>query len=842
MNNKWMRPITVALLFVAALIVFGFWANKENPTFTTGMSEATLPVVQFVYEDTLINEMHGYVKPMDTSTLRGHITPVGKNNDLKLQITSPDLRITNVAYEIRAVEDGALLIEDQHAVALSIGDITTCDVNLSGVLDNNKEYDMKITLKTESKDVYYYTRLVTSKDCHIEETLAFAKEFHSYTFREDAQEFIPTYMDPATGDATTLHYVDLTCTLRQVTWADFEGTRVSEIKASIEEITPYYNVIVLEYVLTATTEGNETEYYKVQEYYRLRWTEDRMYVLNFERTMNQFFQMENTFLRGEDQIVLGIRNNEVEYVTDEAENLIAFVQNGELWLYDRLEKQITQVFSFRELEGMEDREIWDQHDIHIIRVDENGNVDFVVLGYMNRGEHEGQVGLGSYHYDRDNNTVEEDIFIESNQPYDVFRCELQDFFYINEQRVLYLIQNEIFYQIDTISGTVTPLSKNMTKDNYAVSESNRYIARIDLEEGEYSTSIHLQDLKTGIVYEIEDEETRYLRPLGFMGEDFIYGVAKEAQVGLDENGRDIFAMSYLRIVDTADSAKKIIKTYKPIGAYIKSIGVDEQNIYVNLATIEDGHLIDNGQDIIMNRESEHAGQVKPATIVTEAKQREMVLTMKANAMDEPVEHVVSMHLHAEATTGDLSLQERPEEMYYAYAKGECIYASTQLWEAILAANEQQGVVIDQDKNILWHRAKSSTKTSIKNLTYNEEDASYHSLAKALSAILKKEGFAVSAGKALAEGKTPQEILSQYLSAAKVTNLYGCRTDELLYYVYLGTPVLAHVEDDNVILITGYNAKQITYYDPATNTDNSMSIEDADLRFARGGNQYLIYLK
>ena len=74
------------------------------------------------------------------------------------------------------------------------------------------------------------------------------------------------------------------------------------------------------------------------------------------------------------------------------------------------------------------------------------------------------------------------------------------------------------------------------------------------------------------------------------------------------------------------------------------------------------------------------------------------------------------------------------------------------------------------------------------------------------------------------------------------DLYDCKTDELLYYVYLGTPVLAHVEDGNVSLITGYNAKQITYYDPVTNTDNTMTIEEADLRFAQGGNQYLIYLK
>ena len=36
-------------------------------------------------------------------------------------------------------------------------------------------------------------------------------------------------------------------------------------------------------------------------------------------------------------------------------------------------------------------------DIKIARVDEAGSIDFVVYGYMNRGDHEGEVGTAVYH-------------------------------------------------------------------------------------------------------------------------------------------------------------------------------------------------------------------------------------------------------------------------------------------------------------------------------------------------------------------------------------------------------------------------------------------------------------
>ena len=104
----------------------------------------------------------------------------------------------------------------------------------------------------------------------------------------------------------------------------------------------------------------------------------RSYVLNFERTTNQIFRGENNFISDGNSIQLGIRDGQIEYAMNETGTVVAFVQEGELWCFDRINKKIVQVFSFRDTEGTDIRDDWGPHDIKIVRVDEAGSVDFVV--------------------------------------------------------------------------------------------------------------------------------------------------------------------------------------------------------------------------------------------------------------------------------------------------------------------------------------------------------------------------------------------------------------------------------------------------------------------------------
>ena len=122
-----------------------------------------------------------------------------------------------------------------------------------------------------------------------------------------------------------------------------------------------------------------------------------MYLLNFERTMNQIFSGENDFLY-ENYLQLGIRSREVEYQQNEAGTITCFVQEGDLWSYNQASGRLAEVFSFRGHEGIDARENYMQHDIRILNIDEAGDIDYVVYGYMNRGVHEGEMGISFLHY------------------------------------------------------------------------------------------------------------------------------------------------------------------------------------------------------------------------------------------------------------------------------------------------------------------------------------------------------------------------------------------------------------------------------------------------------------
>lgn len=98
-------------------------------------------------------------------------------------------------------------------------------------------------------------------------------------------------------------------------------------------------------------------------------------------------------------ILLGIASSDILYETNSSGNIVSFVRNGNLWTYNVKQNELAQVFSFSNIEGNDARSRCDQHNIRIISVEKNGSTAFAVYGYMNRGAHEGEVGVDIYYYD-----------------------------------------------------------------------------------------------------------------------------------------------------------------------------------------------------------------------------------------------------------------------------------------------------------------------------------------------------------------------------------------------------------------------------------------------------------
>ena len=142
-------------------------------------------------------------------------------------------------------------------------------------------------------------------------------------------------------------------------------------------------------------------------------------------------------------INLGVVPEDTQYVTNTAGDIVAFVVNGDLWSYNRSANKCTKVFSFRKKGEYEldERYNYGEHDIRIVRVSESGDITFVVYGYMNRGEHEGETGIAVYNFQSENQVAEETLFVPATVSYSVLRQSLDILSYVSTNGNLYLYLN-----------------------------------------------------------------------------------------------------------------------------------------------------------------------------------------------------------------------------------------------------------------------------------------------------------------------------------------------------------------------------------------------------------------
>lgn len=841
MKKKIVKVMVMAALFFGALITFSITMNQDNQDLTTTMSEASLPVMYFYHGDTQINELHGYVKPMDMTAMRDSITPIDDDWQLPLLIRTYGCPISGIRYEIRSMDGERLVAKNDVTDYEQDGEEIRSQLTIQNLLEENEEYLMLLILNVGEREIYYYTRLMQSVTSDAGESLDFALEFHEYTFRDDADKFIPTYMDPATGDATTLSYVDLSCTLKQITWADFNGEKLTEPIASFKEINDSYNALTLQYVMSAQTKSGETELYNVEEYYRLRLTSTRMYVLNFERRMNQIFSGENTFLVDGIAIQLGIRDEDIEYVSSETGDIIAFVQEGELWCFDRLSSKIVQVFSFRGREGIDARENWNQHDIRIVDVDEAGSVDFVVYGYMNRGEHEGEVGIGVYHYDGLVHTMEEEMFIPSAKSYEILKAEMGQLMYVSDQGNLYLMMDGDVYCIDLETLAVTTLVRGLGDSHYKTSPSNRYFAWVDADKEYTSESIHLMDLSDGTTFEVKGEPDQYVRPLGFINEDFIYGGVEKSRVRVDAAGNTLFPMSYLKIMGTSEGSHEILKNYEPSSGRIGSIDVEDYTITVNLIKKSSGRYVASGTESIMNGGADTEKRITVGQTVTEVKERQYQLVMRGAASAKNVKLITAKITVQEGSHIITFDGHEKRERFYVYVKGNVILATDSISDAIILANERLGVVVDANQQYVWMRANKTTQNAFSGLTVNDSDKGASSVVQAVSAMLDYRKMGVSVKDLIDSGATPKSAIEMTLKDSVVLDVSGCTVNEIIFYISIGSPVLAMTGDESAVLVTGYTPSMIYYFDPLTGNTKSMPYEDANELFEQAGNIFFTYM-
>ena len=811
MSKKVIKPIVLIVVFIAALITFCITTNKGNKDMTTKQADATLPVMSFNLDKIKINTLHGYTTEMDPTKMRDCVIPISDDRKLSLSISTYGMAVDRISYKIRSM-DGKRLVADDEISSFSNKDNTIqADVSMPNVMDENTEYLLVFTITSGQDNVYYYSRIMQTDGKAAAKVVEFAKKFHDETFIKDDKSFFTTYMETTTGDRNTLAHVDLTSTVSQITWGSMAAAQYTNPVIALKEINDSYDVVTIDYVMSCVDGKGETEYYNVREYFRLRQTESRMYVLNYERTANQIFNSENSFISDSGSVMLGIRSSEAEYRANEAGSVICFVQEGDLYSYDINNGMIIKVFSFRD-----------------------------AYGYMNRGTHEGEVGTGVYHYDGLAHTIDEEAFIPSKTSYEVLKAEMGKMLYLNEKNEFYIMMDDSLYRINLGSMSVKKVVEGLSTGSYCASESNRYFAWVDSANQYSSNTIKVMDLKSGKTFEVKKGDDQYLRPLGFIGEDFIYGQANAADVVSDAAGNTTFPMNGLIILDTSDQSE--LKTYTPSGGYVEKISVDGYTVTIDLIAQNNGVYAEIGQDTIMNREADSKQKIALDTSQSDTKLTVSAISIAGGKKPDKLKQLTAqMTINSHDTAVDLKFDDNTVH-FYVYAKGDVIFASDNISDAIKQANDSMGVVIDSNQQYVWMRARKNAVNAFANIACNETDKDADSVVKSVSAMLTYNDVTVSVSELIGAGSSAVDVLKNNLPDKEILDLQGVSSEDIIFYISQGNPVFAMTGNTSAVLVTGYSSNGALYiYNPDNGATTSMSYEDADRMFYNGGLHFITYM-
>ena len=840
MKKTIIRIAVCVVVFLASALIIGSIMNQGHNNMTMEMAPATLPMITMESGGVACNELHGNTVEMDVAYQKDCITLLGEGRQANFTVDTFGREITGISTEVRSI-DGSRLIENSEVTGWKAnGKSFSVSLTLKDLIDTNTQYSLTLILELEGEQkVYYYTTILWNDDVHISEILEFATDFHGKLYDKEVAKELTKYLEPNSKltDNGTFHKVNIHSSFQQITWGSLEPVQEDAASIRLTQISGNVASLLMDFVVS-TGEGKNKIYYNVEEYYRVRYTSERMYLLDYERTMTQI--PDTTRMYANDKILLGITDENVGMMESADGNTVVFSDMGQLLSYNAATNRLTVIFSFYDKDNADRRTLYDNHGIKILDVDEGGNVKFAVYGYMNRGRHEGETGIQIISYDNSLNTIEEEVYIPYSKSYAVLKDEMEQLLYRNRQQHVYFFLENGVYDVDLENRSAEQLVSIRQDDSLQVSENHEIIVWQEGDDINHSNQLNVRNLNTGEQTVIRAEDGEAIRPLGFMGEDIIYGVARESDIRTENSGQIFYPMYKVCI---SNSSGNNLKEYGQDGIYIVDCAIEGNQITLSrIQRSENGSYQEILNDQIMNNVEEEPGQNKVVTADIDIYERYVQIQTKTTIDTKTIKVLNPKEVVFEGGR-ELTLDAVSEvSSYYVYnAYGvQGIYSAP--GKAVKEAYDSSGVVTNDRGITVWLKGNRVSRNQIMAIKEESVTDQKNSLTVCLDNILRHAGITRNTEYDLAQGKTAIQILEENMTGVQVLDLSGCSLDAVLYYVNQDIPVLAILEDGEAVLVTGFNEFNVVIMEPSTGKLYKKGMNDATAWFAENGNHFITYMR
>ncbi len=829
MRKNLIKTGSIILSFLAGILLMSFMTRMGNRDMTTTMADATLPVLYAETNGQLCNETHGYVEEMDGRYMKDTIAAVSLDHQLQLALEKYNAQVKTVSYEVRTMDQSRLIQNGQGLSGEDDGQYVRYTLELKDLLEKEQDYLLILQVETEAQPVvYYYMQLTYLGDNHLKECMDFAQEFHQVTVEKQTDSSYLSYLEPnGTMDGKSLGYVNIHSRSGPVTWGDMPVSQTTDTKVQFTDVTSDVASMILKYEIE-NTDTRET--YQVEESVRVRYTASRMYLLAYERTAEKIFDPGKQ-LTEDGKVSFGIQSGEIQNKKNTEENVVGFVQQGQLWCYDFGQNRLSMVYGFQN--GSDERGAYNAHDFRILKMEDSGSMNFLVYGYIDRGNYEGRSGILLCRYDALVNTVEEQFFLPSDKPFSAMKEDVGKLAVENNDGMAWLSYKGMILQIDLSDCSVKVLAENIDENRIQVSDSGQGAAWTD----ETAERIYLLDTETAQMKQIRAESGERVRALGFMEEDFIYGTARQGDIREDVTGQEIFPM-YRVIIKNHNGGEVREFEYGSKGKYVTDISIVENRIDLSCVQMAgDGSFEEALPEPITYTSENKTTLLCWKTVYDDVKRNELILnysgTVKTGNMKRPKVKLVIFE-----GSRTLELESTGTERYLAYAFDGRTKSFDTLSESVQWAYENMGSVW-KDGTCFWSRGTRQVRVTLSGFEEAEEAGMGNVLEQCIQRMLRQKQIYTEVASETAAGTPIWKICEQELGDNSCI-LSGCTLDMALYYIDQGMPVAA-VTGDGAVLIVGYDPQNVILWTPGQTELRTMGRGDASAAFADGGNLFFTSL-
>lgn len=836
MKRVILKIIVCCIVFFTTLYISSSIMNQGNTDMTAEIRPATFPIIMMKNNGIQYNPLYGYVEQIDGSLERNSITPLDANRSLSFEILKYENVIDKIMFEVRSI-DGKRLVEQTEVTSINeTEEKISASITVKDLIDAGTEYNLIFLLDCNGETLRYYTRIIQSEEYALKEKLGYVKDFHDKTFKKEEAGTLISYLESNShGDNTTYSHVDIHSSFSQITWGNLNPSQITDSLITIKEITKQTATVAVSCVVS-TKEGKEETFYDVVEHFRVRYTKDRMYLLEYERDMNQIFDP-NQDVFANHKIMLGITTEDkIDMLESAGGSVIAFVNEDRLYCYNAIDNKVSYLFGFAQ--NFDLRSINDQHELKILNVDETGNVTFMIYGYMNRGRYEGRVGVQIYEYNGMTNTIEEQVFIPYTKSVDLLKYNVGQLSFVNNNNTLYLYLDGSILAVNLLEKSYAEIASNLQEGNFEVSDSNEMLVWQNTTNLYESTKLILMNLNSMKQKEVSASSDKRILPLGFMENDLIYGIAESEDIVKDSTGSVTFPMN---VVYIQNERGDILKSYDKEGVYVVGCEIEDNMITLKRVEKSGDAYQEIADDQIMNNKLEESGYNTLETVATQNYEKIVQISLKTQIPDKSIKVMTPKEVLYE---GERIVRAEVEDLlnrYYVYARGEIVSAYTDPSKAINVAYDRAGSVLGKEGEYVWYKGRS-TKNQIMAITGTLAEEDNSTLAVCLNTILSFEGITKDTQNLINAGKNITEILSENLIDVTVLDLGGCKMDAILCYVDQDIPVLGMLDDGNAVLIVGFNELNVVLMDPKTGTVYKKGMNDSTSWFEENGNRFITYYR